>query len=276
MMASEHLPGWPNVDDLIRMNADSVETEAEFLFLLREILSGSGRTAGRVAAYAGPVLPRSTAYRFVSKSNRRVPQHEDQLKAFLAGCGCRAESIAVMVIAWRRALDSVASTCDISAGTAVIRSIPLENVPVEGELIEHAGTRTASQPRELELRPVGEVRPLPRFTTRQDIPTLPDLVGESGGVVVHGDVHINYTNTSHATSTNGDGDLAGEEPSMRGEPAVSRVVVTEFAFSLTPLIRMQFKMGHGDPTRLVRLFMTYLVVLVLLFFAGVTAYVALR
>ncbi|WP_206796588.1 hypothetical protein [Amycolatopsis sp. MtRt-6] len=147
-MTAARLPGWPSPDGLIMHNADAVRSEADFLRLLREILAGSGRTAGKVAAYSGSVLPRSTAYRFVSPANHRLPQYQDQVEAFLSGCGCHPATVDRMAEVWRR-------------------------------------LNTGAEPEPREPPSPGAPRTLPSCTTRQDVPTLPDLAHQDGPVVVH-------------------------------------------------------------------------------------------
>ena len=226
----DHLPGWPSPDGLIMHNADAVEREAEFLRLLREILAGSGRTAGKVAAYSGSVLPRSTAYRFVSPSNHRLPQYQDQVEAFLGGCGCHPATIDRMVEAWRR----------------------LGTIP-PAELVENAGLGTYGS--ELEPRPTGALRKLPGFATRQDIPTLPDLAEQDGRVVVHGDVNISVNGLG-----NGPGDVTTES-----RPGIlhteSGADPTELSVSVFRLLEIRLKSGGADHDLVRRVLLCFLILM---------------
>ncbi|HET6704535.1 hypothetical protein [Amycolatopsis sp.] len=202
-MTAARLPGWPSPDGLIMHNADAVRTEADFLRLLREILAGSGRTAGKVAAYSGSVLPRSTAYRFVSPANHRLPQYQDQVEAFLSGCGCHPATVDRMAEVWRR----------LNTG---------------------AGGGAELEPREPPS--AGALRALPSCTTRQDVPTLPDLAHQDGPVVVH-------------------------PGTLRAEPAAHPA---EFSVSVFRLLEV--KLSTGDD-RLVRRALLYFLLLMVVFAA---------
>lgn len=235
-----HLPGWPSPDGLIMHNADAVTSDAEFLRLLREILAGSGRTAGKVAAYSGSVLPRSTAYRFVSPSNRRLPQYQEQVEAFLSGCGCHPATADRLVEVWRR------------LSTGAIPAVHDLLVPGHVGEAEPAGDAGLPHGAELEPHPMGVLRTLPSFTTRQDIPTLPDLADQDGRVVVHGDLNIG---------------IEPEEPDSNS---------TEFSICVFRLVEIKLKSrGNHDLVRRALLFFLILMVVFAVVCGGIIATVVI-
>jgi hypothetical protein len=260
-----HLPGWPSPDGLIMHNADAVKSGAEFLRLLREILAGSGRTAGRVAAYSGSVLPRSTAYRFISPSNRQLPQYQDQVEAFLNGCGCHPATVDRMVEVWRR----------LGTGAIPLVHDALVRDHIDGaELIENVGSGQLSIRGTVpEPRPAGALRKLPSFAIRQDIPTLPDLAGQEGRVVVHGDLNISYHGDPPASgaSTNG----IGHGPDTVTRPGIEHAepgAHTEFSISVFRLLEIRLKSG-GNPDTVRRALLLFLILMVVfaVVFGGILA-----
>ena len=176
------------------------DAEGEFLALLRELQLGSGRTAGRIAAYSNGVLPRSTAYRFVSEKNRAMPQDRAQVKAFAEGCKLTPQGVNRVLQLWERLTDNVAPArqADNLVQDDVVDA---ELVPISQELIRRADTAV----RRVQAADLVGVRSM-------------DLVQDSSGkirhdladlgadlVVVHGDVNIHHTEThthSEVTETN--------------------------------------------------------------------------
>lgn len=64
-----------------------VSTEIEFVALMRSAQKASGLNPGQIHRKAGEiegrfVLPRSTAYKFVHRSQTRIPTRYEQVRAF--------------------------------------------------------------------------------------------------------------------------------------------------------------------------------------------------
>lgn len=74
------------------------EAAAAFMAMLRRIHETSGLTAGQVAAFSG--LPRSTAYRFISKQNNSLPKNRNQVQAFLDACRVPERSATTILSMW--------------------------------------------------------------------------------------------------------------------------------------------------------------------------------
>ncbi|MET8848465.1 hypothetical protein [Amycolatopsis sp. NPDC004625] len=102
----------------------NAETEAEFMQLMRDMLTASNRTAGKVAAYAK--LPRSTAYHFVSPKNTRLPKDREQVKAFAQAC--RLNPIQVNRVLWL--WDRLNAAAENSADLDVIDAELVDSVNV--------------------------------------------------------------------------------------------------------------------------------------------------
>jgi hypothetical protein len=78
--------------------AAAADAAAAFMAMLRRVHELSGLTAGQIAAVSG--LPRSTAYRFIDRSNRSLPKNRNQLHAFLRACRLPTESMIKLLSLW--------------------------------------------------------------------------------------------------------------------------------------------------------------------------------
>ncbi|MCG8919435.1 helix-turn-helix domain-containing protein [Actinokineospora sp. PR83] len=156
----------PDPDDGLPITA---ATEAEFLALLRAILTRSGRTAGQVATYTG--MPRSTAYRYVSEKNTSLPKDPEQLRAFAQACRLPSEHVEELLATWQH-LREQATALEATTSDGVVDAEIVDDPPPVRHPENAAWRRSPDS-------------------------ATGNIEGVTGGVVVggvvHGDVHIAYT-----------------------------------------------------------------------------------
>lgn len=95
----------------------AADAAAAFMAMLRRVHELSGLTAGQIAVSSG--LPRSTAYRFIDRSNRALPKKRDQLEAFLRACRLPKETLNHMLTLWDELTGNPTSNPDIAAEVQV-------------------------------------------------------------------------------------------------------------------------------------------------------------
>lgn len=81
-------------------------SRSEFISALNELRLAKGLSYGQVAARAGKQLPKSTAHALCTK---QFPKREEQLRAFLTGCGEPPETHQRWVEEWQRVAASRAN-----------------------------------------------------------------------------------------------------------------------------------------------------------------------
>lgn len=97
----------PSEDDSPFATACRATTCAEFVCALNQLRLSRGLSYQQVSDHAGArVLPKSSAH---AMCTLRFPKREDQLRAFLTGCGERAEALDGWLAQWRRVTASRAN-----------------------------------------------------------------------------------------------------------------------------------------------------------------------
>jgi hypothetical protein len=188
------------------------DTDEQFLALLRDIRIWSGRTAGKVAAYAGPELPRSTAYRFVSPANTSLPKDGKQVALFLRGCRLPADQIEQVVQLWEAlaAREPQASATTRLPATREVLDAELVEM-VSHDLARRGGTDV--EPREslaAVLRQALQEDGEAAGRYRDLLHALQNNGHVSNDLHVHGSVHVTTYNTS--STTNGTAESAPPTP----------------------------------------------------------------
>ncbi|MGW6934269.1 hypothetical protein ACWGE0_29715 [Lentzea sp. NPDC054927] len=97
----------PSEDDSPFATACRATTCAEFVCALNQLRLSRGLSYGQVSVGAGVrVLPKSSAHALCTF---RFPKREDQLRAFLTGCGVPVDALDGWVAQWRRVTASRAN-----------------------------------------------------------------------------------------------------------------------------------------------------------------------
>ncbi len=147
----------------------------------------------------------------------------------------------------------------------------------EAELIENIGSGQLSIRGTVpEPRPAGALRKLPSFAIRQDIPTLPDLAGQEGRVMVHGNLNISYHGGPPASGASTNGIEHGPDTvTTDTRPGIGHAelgVHTEFSISVFRLLEIRLKSG-GNPDTVRRALLLFLILMVVfaVVFGGILA-----
>lgn len=119
-------------------------SEAEFVEMLRQIQKRSGRSAGKISAYTGGVVPRATAYHFVAATTKRMPTRREQLEKFVIACGLNPIQVQRVLWLWDQLReDTAAAKAQAASRDSVVEGVLVEQT--SGALVLRSGQELVSQ-----------------------------------------------------------------------------------------------------------------------------------
>jgi hypothetical protein len=118
-------------------------SEAEFVEMLRQIQKRSGRSAGKISAYTGGVVPRATAYHFVAATTKRMPTRREQLEKFVIACGLNTIQVRRVLWLWDQLREDTATKAQAASRGSVVEGVLVEQT--SGALVLRSGQELVSQ-----------------------------------------------------------------------------------------------------------------------------------
>ncbi|MEV0358143.1 hypothetical protein AB0H71_19040 [Nocardia sp. NPDC050697] len=108
-------------------------SQIEFIELMRNMVSWSGRTVGQIAKFSG--IPRSTAYHFVCVTNSTLPKNPRQVREFAHACKLSIEQVEQVMMLWDALSKRTDDTTPDEPETEADRDLPTaRNTEVEATL----------------------------------------------------------------------------------------------------------------------------------------------